>query len=119
VIQKVGRHGEDYFLTAEQVEQYRRDGYLTLREVMTEEELRAVEPDFQRFIPLRRGDMTVHDERIVHGSSGNQSKDRWRRTYIVAFRHEETVEYERSTGFNHSHNDKINWQTHLGALEME
>jgi Phytanoyl-CoA dioxygenase (PhyH) len=67
-------------------------------------------------LPLRRGDITVHDERIVHGSGGNNSKDRWRRTYIVAFRPKACVDYEREVGFTHSHNDEINWQTHLGAL---
>lgn len=68
-------------------------------------------------LPLKRGDITVHDERIVHGSGGNTSKARWRRTYIVAFRSKACVAYERAIGFTHSHNDTINWQTHLGALE--
>lgn len=67
-------------------------------------------------LPLKRGDITVHDEMIVHGSGGNLSKDRWRRTYIVAFRSEACVNFERSVGYTHSHNDKINWETHLGAL---
>ena len=270
-----GRQGDDYILSAEQIDSYQRDGYLTLREVVTEEELRTLEPDFDRFIrgevtgmerdfcdmsgpadrrfedfslvnamlprryqphlqgnvyerraasiarqligeqaaldydqflakrpdkpdavftwhqdlgywptntpetftatcslamddadtengclqvlpgsqlgplrphrplhgqgkdefhilsitldpdepvvklPLRRGDITVHDERIVHGSGGNSSKTRWRRTYIVAFRPKATVDYERSVGFTHSHNDMINWQTHLGALDLD
>jgi phytanoyl-CoA hydroxylase len=67
-------------------------------------------------LPLKRGDMTVHDEMIVHGSGGNMSKDRWRRTYIAAFRSKACVDFERSIGFTHSHNDTINWETHLGAL---
>lgn len=67
-------------------------------------------------LPVRRGDITVHDEMIIHGSGGNQSRDRWRRTYITAFRSKACVDYERSIGFTHSHNDKISWQTHLGAL---
>lgn len=67
-------------------------------------------------LPLARGDITVHDEYIVHGSSGNTSKDRWRRTYIVAYRQKDCVDYERAIGFTHSHNDTINWETHLGAL---
>ena len=67
-------------------------------------------------LPLRRGDITVHDELIVHGSGGNSSPDRWRRTYIVAFRSKACVDHERSIGFTHSHNDQINWETHLGAL---
>ncbi len=79
----------------------------------------ALDPDENIVeLPLRRGDITVHDERIVHGSGGNRSRDRWRRTYIVAFRHEATVAYERSVGFTHSHNDTLNWETHLGALQL-
>jgi len=67
-------------------------------------------------LPVRRGSITVHNERIVHGSPGNTT-DGWRRTYVVAFRSLRTVEYERSIGFTHSHNDPINWKTHLQALE--
>jgi ectoine hydroxylase-related dioxygenase (phytanoyl-CoA dioxygenase family) len=67
-------------------------------------------------LPVNRGDITVHDERIIHGSGGNSSRNSWRRTYIVAFRTKVCVDYERSIGFTHSHNDKVNWQTHLGAL---
>ena len=67
-------------------------------------------------LPVKRGSVSVHNERIVHGSPGNDS-DRWRRTYIVAFRHKEVVDYERSIGFTHSHNDTIQWTTHLEALE--
>lgn len=67
-------------------------------------------------LPLKRGDITVHDELIVHGSGGNASPDRWRRTYIVAYRTKACVDFERSIGFTHSHNDTISWETHLGAL---
>jgi phytanoyl-CoA hydroxylase len=67
-------------------------------------------------LPVRRGDITVHDEMILHGSGGNCSPDRWRRTYIVAFRSQACVDYERKIGFTHSHNDEISWETHLGAL---
>lgn len=67
-------------------------------------------------LPVKRGDITVHDEMIVHGSGGNSSQNRWRRTYIVAYRSKACVDYERSIGFTHSHNDKVNWQTHLGSL---
>lgn len=70
-------------------------------------------------LPLKRGDITVHDEMIVHGSGGNRSPDRWRRTYITAYRRKACVDFERSIGFTHSHNDKINWVTHLGALKAE
>lgn len=67
-------------------------------------------------LPVKRGSVSVHNERIVHGSPGNDS-DRWRRTYIVAYRYGPTVDYEREIGFTHSHNDKIQWTTHLEALE--
>jgi phytanoyl-CoA hydroxylase len=67
-------------------------------------------------LELERGDITVHNERIVHGSGGNDT-DGWRRTYVLAHRSRATVEYERSIGFSHSHNDEIQWQTHLEALE--
>lgn len=70
-------------------------------------------------LPVKRGDMTVHDEMIIHGSGGNRSKDRWRRTYIVAFRTKACVDFERSIGFTHSHNDHINWETHLGAFDSK
>ncbi|WP_219893040.1 phytanoyl-CoA dioxygenase family protein [Aquisediminimonas profunda] len=270
--QRLGRQGDDYILSAEQIAQFHRDGYVTLRDVLTEEELAAIEPEFERFIrgevpemgrdfcdmsgpydrkfedfslvnavlprkyrpdlqgniyekraasisrqligetatldydqflakrpakpdavftwhqdlgywptgtpepltatcslalddadsengclkvvpgsqkkglrphcplmgedrekshilsveltaddpivelPLKRGDITVHDEMIIHGSGGNSSPNRWRRTYIAAFRREACVDFERSIGFTHSHNDTINWETHLGAL---
>jgi phytanoyl-CoA hydroxylase len=68
-------------------------------------------------LPVRRGSITVHNERIVHGSAGNQT-DGWRRTYIIAHRSRQTVAYERSIGFTHSHNDTINWQTNLEALDV-
>lgn len=77
-------------------------------------ELTEHDPIFE--LPLRRGDITVHDEMIIHGSGGNSSPDRWRRTYIAAFRTKACVDFERAIGFTHSHNDTINWETHLGAL---
>lgn len=67
-------------------------------------------------LPLNRGDITVHNELILHGSGGNRSKTSWRRTYITAFRSKACVDFERSIGFTHSHNDKVNWGTHLGSL---
>ncbi len=53
---------------------------------------------------LRRGDATVHHERALHGSAGNESS-RWRRGYVIAFRSRATVAAERAMGFTHSHND--------------
>jgi ectoine hydroxylase-related dioxygenase (phytanoyl-CoA dioxygenase family) len=67
-------------------------------------------------LPVWRGDITVHNERIVHGSGGNVSS-RWRRTYIIAHRSKACVDYERSIGFTHSHNDDVRWESHLSALD--
>lgn len=58
-----------------------------------------------RPVPIHRGDITVHDERVIHGSGGNQTAG-WRRAYIVAFRAAPTVAEERRLGFTHSHNDE-------------
>jgi hypothetical protein len=55
-------------------------------------------------VPIRRGDCTVHSERVLHGSGGNTTAG-FRRAYILAFRSAETVSTERSLGFTHSHND--------------
>ena len=63
--------------------------------------------DVMRPVPIRRGDITVHGEGILHGSGGNTSSDSWRRAYIVAFRSHDTVAEERRRGFTHSHNDEV------------
>ncbi|MEM7571618.1 MAG: phytanoyl-CoA dioxygenase family protein [Bacteroidota bacterium] len=60
------------------------------------------------YLPVKRGDLTIHDEKIVHGSGGNTS-DRWRKTYVAAYRDVTTIAQERAIGFTHSHNDKVNW----------
>ncbi|HZU72379.1 MAG TPA: phytanoyl-CoA dioxygenase family protein [Acidimicrobiales bacterium] len=60
--------------------------------------------DEVKVMPIKRGDCTVHNERVMHGSGGNTTAG-WRRAYIVAWRSKETVELERSLGFTHSHND--------------
>jgi ectoine hydroxylase-related dioxygenase (phytanoyl-CoA dioxygenase family) len=56
--------------------------------------------------PIARGDCTVHNERVMHGSGGNET-DGYRRAYVVAYRAEATVEIERELGFTHSHNDRV------------
>lgn len=61
------------------------------------------------YLPVKRGSVTVHDERIVHGSGGNTSPD-WRKTYVAAFRDVETIRQERAIGFTHSHNDTVDWE---------
>jgi phytanoyl-CoA hydroxylase len=55
-------------------------------------------------VPIRRGDCTVHSERVMHGSGGNLTSG-YRRAYVVALRADETVATERRLGFTHSHND--------------
>jgi phytanoyl-CoA hydroxylase len=61
--------------------------------------------DEMRAVEIRRGDITVHNEGVLHGSGGNRSADSWRRAYIVALRSRSTVDEERRRGFTHSHND--------------
>ena len=65
----------------------------------------AVEVDEARLpiemLEVKRGDVTIHDEWVVHGSGGNLSKGT-RRTYVLAFRTAETVARERKAGFTHS-----------------
>ena len=62
------------------------------------------------------GDVTIHDEWVVHGSGGNLSKGT-RRTYVIAFRAAETVRAERAAGFTHSHNDSVNCESaHAATL---
>ena len=48
----------------------------------------------------QRGDVTIHDEWVVHGSGGNLSNGE-RRTFVHALRAAETVELERKAGFSH------------------
>lgn len=60
------------------------------------------------YLPVKRGSITIHDERIIHGSGGNVSKD-WRKTYVMAFRDVDTIAEERAIGFTHSHCDIVNW----------
>ncbi len=55
-------------------------------------------------VPISRGDVTVHNERVLHGSGGNTTAG-FRRAYILAFRAETTIATERELGFTHSHND--------------
>ena len=52
-----GRQGRDYILTDEEIAQFHRDGYVTLRGVMTEEELAPLEAEFERFVTGQVPDM--------------------------------------------------------------
>jgi ectoine hydroxylase-related dioxygenase (phytanoyl-CoA dioxygenase family) len=71
-------------------------------------EIEMKDTDEVVYLPVRRGSVTVHDERIVHGSGGNTT-DEWRKTYVMAFRDADTIAQERAIGFTHSHNDEVNW----------
>ncbi|OHV33373.1 MULTISPECIES: phytanoyl-CoA dioxygenase family protein [Pseudofrankia] len=64
--------------------------------------------------PIARGDCTVHNERVMHGSGGNHT-DGFRRAYILAYRSEATVNIERQLGFTHSHNDKADVLNAVGV----
>ena len=74
--------------------------------------IESKEGDEPIYLPVKRGSVTIHDERIVHGSGGNTS-DIWRKTYVMAFRPAETVAAERAMGFTHSHNDQVKWETFI------
>lgn len=62
------------------------------------------------YVELARGDVSVHDEYVVHGSGGNSTPGH-RRTYVCAFRTADTVARERAAGFTHSHLDSVNWDS--------
>ena len=66
------------------------------------------EKEGARYVEISRGDVTIHNESVVHGSGSNTS-DGWRRAYVLAFRTAECVAEERALGFSHSHNDSFNW----------
>jgi len=70
--------------------------------------------DEPRRVPIRRCDITVHNEGVLHGSDGNRTSRSRRRAYINAFRSIETVRQERTLGFTHSHNDE---QTVLNRVD--
>ncbi len=60
--------------------------------------------DVVHTVPIKKGDCTVHNERVMHGSGGNNTAG-FRRAYILAFRSADTIAIERELGFTHSHND--------------
>jgi phytanoyl-CoA hydroxylase len=81
----------------------RKDGHALATAVDENEEIRLA--------VAKRGSLTIHNEWVVHGSSGNTSKDKERRTYVLAYRAAQIVAAERRIGFTHSHNDDVNWDT--------
>lgn len=69
-------------------------------------------------VEIRRGDITVHNEGVLHGSGGNHSAN-YRRAYIVALRSAGTVAAERTQGFTHSHNDNHDVLTAVDGLHAD
>ena len=59
----------------------------------------------RRFLPLREGDATFHNEWVLHGSEANGDGARSRDTLIFAYRAKRMIEVERSLGYRHSYND--------------
>lgn len=49
-------------------------------------------------MPVKRGDITIHGPRIVHGSQGNQT-DGWRRNYMLTFSSQEAVAARVAAGY--------------------
>jgi hypothetical protein len=70
-------------------------------------------------VPIRRGDITVHNEGVLHGSGGNTTTSSWRRAYISAYRSIETVRRERELGFTHSHNDSQDVLSRVDGLHAD
>lgn len=91
-----------------------RDEGHALSVKLTEEERQSL-----KLAPASRGSVTIHDEYVIHGSSGNRSKDKQRRTYVVAFRPKAVVDAERKIGFTHSHNDVVNWDTFNDIIKKQ
>lgn len=44
------REGDVYHVTEEEIDRFRRDGYVHLRGVLSEQEVAALEPDYERFL---------------------------------------------------------------------
>ena len=66
--------------------------------------------------PIGRGDCTVHNERVMHGSGGNLTAG-YRRAYILAYRSLDTIGIERQLGFTHSHNDNPDVLDSVGVVD--
>jgi phytanoyl-CoA hydroxylase len=64
-------------------------------------------------VPIRRGDCTVHNERVMHGSGGNTTAG-FRRAYVVACRATATIKTERALCFTHRHNDGLDVLNEVG-----
>jgi len=68
-------------------------------------------------IPLKRGGVSVHGERTIHGSSGNKT-DGWRRSYLLQFRPKASVAKRVDMGVTRSLNQTTPIKGHQGATEV-
>lgn len=59
-------------------------------------------------VPMKRGDVLVHRERVVHGSGANLSTN-WRCGYVLNYKRRACIDEERRAGFTNSHNDEVQW----------
>ena len=91
-------HKEDILREHKPLSDQRQESH-TIGIELTKSEMNKLE-----YARVPRGGVSLHNDRIVHGSLGNMTNG-WRRTYVIAYRTKETIEYERSIGFTHSHND--------------
>jgi ectoine hydroxylase-related dioxygenase (phytanoyl-CoA dioxygenase family) len=89
----------------------------TLKERAMKLELTTDQLAAAKLLRVKRGDVTVHDEWIVHGSGGNPS-NRVRKTYVLAYRDAALIDYERSIGFSHSYNDDPSVTARIRAGEL-
>ena len=68
------------------------------------QESRSLPHDKVIHLPIKKGDVTIHNERIVHGSQANTSPH-WRKMYFMSFRDKETIKQQQGMGFSHSRNN--------------
>jgi len=66
----------------------------------------AVGGERAELVPLKRGDVVVHTERVVHGSGPNMT-DGWRYGYVLNFKRELCVVDERSLGFTNPYTGNV------------
>lgn len=62
-------------------------------------------------LPVKRGSVTIHGERMVHGSGGNKTNG-WRRSYLLQFRPKEAVAQRVKMGITRSLNQVTPFKAH-------
>jgi phytanoyl-CoA hydroxylase len=97
----IGSHKENELRKHVNIEIKTSDG----AEIVNKVTKTLIDPDKDKIVmvPIKKGDLTVHGNRIVHGSSGNQSNG-WRRSYMIQFRSQEQVQLRLSLGISRSFN---------------